>query len=54
MDAENGPTDESSKWQIIECIIKIFPRCRTSIFFNNLIIEPIDSSNLPRLVVPPE
>ena len=51
MNTQYFPLDQSSKRQIIKCIIKIFPRSRTSVFLDNFIIESIDSRNLSTLMI---
>lgn len=54
MNAENFVFDECSQWKIIKGLIEVLPRGRASIFFHDLIIKPVDSGNLPGLMISPE
>ena len=54
MNTKYLPIHERPQWQIVKRLIEIFPRSRAAVLLNYLIIESIKSSNLPRLVIPPQ
>lgn len=54
VNAKDLAIDKCSKRQVIESLIEVFPRCGASILLDDLIIESVNSSNLPGFVVTPQ
>lgn len=54
VNAKDLAIDECPKRQVIERLIEVFPRCGASIFLDDLIVESVNSSNLPGFVVTPQ
>lgn len=54
MNTKYLPIHKCPQGQIVKRLIEIFPRSRAAVLLNNLIIESINSGNLPRLMIPPE
>jgi hypothetical protein len=54
MHAKNFSFHDSSKWQIVKCVIEIVPYIMIAIFLCDFIIETINIGDIARLMISSE
>lgn len=52
MNTENAALDYGCDWQIVKNLVEVVPDVMVAILLANLVVEPVQESYVPGLVVP--